>query len=326
MKRAHVTTGIALGSAGVLLLATACSEEGGREEAAEGADTPEITIAMITHEVQGDTFWDIVRSGAEVAAAKSNVDLEYASDPEAREQASLVQNAVDRGVDGIAVTLSTPDVLESAIEAAAEADIPVVAFNAGIDEWEEMGVQQYFGTDEHLAGTAFGERLNEEGAENVICVIQEQGHVALETRCAALEEEFEGDSEVLYVDSANMPEVRTSIASRLEESTDIDHVATLGAPIAMTAVDAVDDASSEAAIATFDTNAELVGALEDDDVLWAVDQQPYLQGYLAIDSLWLYNTNGNTSGGGTEPVLTGPAFIDDTNIDEVAEYAEEGTR
>jgi simple sugar transport system substrate-binding protein len=327
MKRNTTYTALFAGAASLLLLGTACSSEGGREEAAEeGADTPELTIAMITHEVPGDTFWDIVRSGAEDAAAKSNVTLEYASDPEAREQASLIQNAIDREVDGIAVSLSTPDVLEGAIADAEAAGIPVVAFNAGIEEWADMGVQQYFGTDEHLAGTAFGERLNEVGAQRVLCVIQEQGHVALETRCASLEEAFEGESEVLYVDSANMPEVRSGISAKLQEDEDIDHVVTLGAPIAMTAIDAIDDAGSDAAVATFDTNGELVGAIQEGAVQWAVDQQPYLQGYLAVDSLWLYNTNGNVSGGGTEPVLTGPAFIDESNVDEIAVFAEEGTR
>ena len=58
---------------------------------------------------------------------------------------------------------------------------------------------------------------------------------------------------------------------------------------------------------------------------WAVDQQPYLQGYLAIDSLWLYLTNGNTIGGG-QPVLTGPSFVDASNVAKVAQYAEAGNR
>ncbi|WP_306370046.1 substrate-binding domain-containing protein [Nocardiopsis sp. CC223A] len=326
MKRNISYTALIAGAAGLVLAASACSSEGGRETAEEGVETPELTIAMITHEVQGDTFWDIIRAGAEDAAAKSNITLEYAADPEAGEQAALVQNAVDRGVDGIAVTLSKPDAMEGAVAAAREAGIPVVAFNAGIEDWVDMGVQQYFGTDEHLAGTAFGERLNEVGAQKALCVIQEQGHVALETRCASLGEAFEGESEVLYVDSANMPEVRSSISAKLQTDDEVDYVVTLGAPIAMTAIDAVDDAGSDAAIATFDTNSELVGVLQDGVVEWAVDQQPYLQGYLAVDSLWLYNTNGNTSGGGTEPVLTGPAFIDETNVDQVAEYAERGTR
>ncbi|MGW9351503.1 substrate-binding domain-containing protein [Nocardiopsis flavescens] len=326
MPRPNPRTAPALAAAALLLAATACSSQGGRSEpAADGAGAPELTIAMITHQVQGDTFWDIVRTGAEAAADKSGATLEYAADPEASEQANLVQNAVDRGVDGIALTLSSPDAMAGAVDAATEAGIPVVALNAGMDQWQDMGVQQYFGTDEHLAGEAFGERLAEEGAQNVVCVIHEQGNVSLEARCEGLAEGFGGESDILYVDSANMPEVRSTISSRLEESADIDHVAALGAPIAVTAVDAVADAGSEAVVSTFDTNAELVELIRAGDVAWAVDQQPYLQGYLAVDSLWLYNTNGNTIGGG-EAVLTGPAFIDEGNIDQVAEYAERGTR
>ena len=74
-----------------------------------------------------------------------------------------------------------------------------------------------------------------------------------------------------------------------------------------------------------DTNADLVAAIESGEVTWAIDQQPYLQGYQAVDSLWLYLYNGNLIGGG-QAVLTGPSFIDQSNIDTVAEYAQRGTR
>ena len=76
---------------------------------------------------------------------------------------------------------------------------------------------------------------------------------------------------------------------------------------------------------TFDTNAALVDAIKAGDVVWAVDQQPFLQGYLAIDSLWLFINNKNLIGGG-QPTLTGPSFIDQSNIDAVAELAKAGTR
>ena len=62
------------------------------------------------------------------------------------------------------------------------------------------------------------------------------------------------------------------------------------------------------------------------DIEFAVDQQPYLQGYLAVDSLWLYKNNGNYSGGGEAPVLTGPAFVDKDNVDTIASFAAKGTR
>ena len=105
------------------------------------ADTPRATVAMITHGVPGNAFWDLVRKGAEVAAAKDNLELRYSADPEAPNQANLVQTAIDSKVDGIALTLAKPDAMGPAVTAALAADIPVVGLNAGFDVWKKLGVQ-----------------------------------------------------------------------------------------------------------------------------------------------------------------------------------------
>ncbi|GAA1106061.1 substrate-binding domain-containing protein [Nocardiopsis composta] len=312
--------------AAALVAAAGCSSQGGSQEERQGVDTPELTIAMITHEAPGDTFWDLVRNGAEASAAKSNVTLDYSSDPEAAKQATLIRTAIDKDVDGIAVTFAKPDALQGAIDEAAEAGIPVVGLNSGIEYWQDAGLIEFFGMEERLAGEAFGDRLNEVDAGKTLCVIHEQGNVGLEERCEGLEESFDGDVERLNVDGANMPDVSSSITSKLQEDDEVDYVATLGAPFAMAAVDVVAETGSEATVATFDTNEEAVQAIKDGDLEWAVDQQPYLQGYMAVEGLWLYATNGNTLGGGTQPVLTGPSFIDADNVDQVAEYAANGTR
>ena len=102
-----------------------------------------------------------------------------------------------------------------------------------------------------------------------------------------------------------MPSVESTITAKLQQDPSIDYVVTLGAPFALTAVQSAKNAGSNAKIGTFDTNAALVGAIQDGSVQWAVDQQPFLQGYLSIDSLWLYLNNGNVIGGGKE-TLTGP--------------------
>jgi len=289
------------------------------------ANTPRITIAMITHEVPGDSFWDLIRKGAQAAADKDNVELRYSNDPEAPAQANLVQSAIDSKVAGIALTLAKPDAMEPAVKAALAANIPVVAFNSGFDNYKAMGVQEYFGQDEKLAGVAAGEKLNADGAKNIVCVIQEQGQVALESRCAGVKQSFKGAFEILNVNSKDMPSVESTITAKLRQNPAIDHVMALGAPIALTAVQSVAEAGSAAKITTFDTNAALVDAIKDGKVQWAVDQQPFLQGYLAIDSLWLYINNKNLIGGGA-PTLTGPSFIDQDNIDAVAELAKAGTR
>jgi simple sugar transport system substrate-binding protein len=201
----------------------------------------------------------------------------------------------------------------------------VVAFNSGFDNFKQQGIQEYFGQDEKLAGVAAGERLNTDGAKKVICVIQEQGQVALESRCAGVTQGFKGQTEILNVNSKDMPSVESTITAKLQQDPSVDHVVALGAPIALTAVQSVGNASSSAKVVTFDTNAALVDAIKSGKVEWAVDQQPFLQGYLAIDSLWLFINNKNLIGGG-QPTLTGPSFIDKSNIDAVAELAKSGTR
>ena len=135
---------------------------------------------------------------------------------------------------------------------------------------------------------------------------------------------FKGKTTNLYVNGTNMPSVKSTITAKLKQDSSIDYVVTLGAPFALTAVQSVADAGSKAKVATFDLNKEMVSAIEDGDIEFAVDQQPYLQGYLSVDALWLYKTNGNFSGGGQEPVLTGPAFVDKSNVDDHREVRREG--
>ena len=303
----------------VLVALTACSSTGGKPRTTgDGmgsgqADTPRFTVAMVTHGPPGDTFWDLIRKGAETAAKKDNIELKYSAELQGPDQANLVQNAVDSKVNAIAVTLARPEALKAAVQSATAAGIPVVALNAGISDWQAAGAKAYFGQDEKISGQAAGKRLAAEGAKKVICVIQDQGNVALESRCAGVAAGFGGAVENLNVNGTDMPSVQS------------DHIVTLGAPIALTATESAANAGSTAKIVTVDTNAALVDAIKDGKVQWAIDQQPFLQGYLAIDSLWLFLNNGNVIGGG-QPTLTGPAFIDKSNIDAIADYAKNGMR
>ncbi|MBC2865566.1 substrate-binding domain-containing protein [Streptomyces mexicanus] len=324
---------VALAAAAALTLAGCSSgsggkkaEEGGGAASAGRATTPRMTVALVTHQAPGDTFWDIVRKGAEAAAAKDNIKLVYSADPDAGRQANLVQNAVDQKADGIAVTLAKPDALKAVVGKAVGAGIPVVGLNSGLADWKKLGLLEFFGQDESVAGEAFGTKLNAVGAKKVVCVVHEQGNVGLTQRCDGMKKTFKGTTETLYVNGADMPSVKSTITAKLKQDGGIDHVVTLGAPFALTAVQAVGDAGSKAKVATFDLNKNLTAAVRKGDIEFAVDQQPYLQGYLAIDSLWLYRNNGNYSGGGVQPVLTGPAFVDRSNVDKVAAFAAKGTR
>ena len=334
MARFPTWVGIAL--AGALSLSLAgCSSTGGKraEDARKAAtaqggaavNTPRWTFAMITHSGDGDTFWDIVQNGARQAARKDNIDFLYSHDDEAQQQAQLVDAAVDKKVDGIIVSLAKPDALKAAVLRAEKAGIPVITVNSGSAESKAFGALTHIGQDETVAGEAVGEELSKRGRKKVLCVLHEQGNVGHEQRCAGVAETFTGKVENLYVNGTNMPDVQSAIEAKLQADRSVDAVVTLGAPYADTAVKAKKDAGSKAEIDTFDLNASVAAELKNGTLGFAVDQQPYLQGYEAVDLLWLYKYNADALGGG-KPVLTGPQIVTKDQAAALDEYTKRGTR
>ena len=319
--------------AAVVLALAACSSTGGKKASAQSnvsaghANTPHYTFDVITHAQPGDTFWDIIRAGASAAAAKDNVTYHYSNNADPTQQATLIQDAINSHVDGIAVTDPDPQALCPTIQKAKAAGIPVVMFNAGINNWQSCGAMEYFGSDESVAGQTAGKRLAAIGAKNVLCVLQAQGQVQLEARCAGVKQGLgsEGTMTKLYVNGTDNAAMQSTMTAKLTQDKSIDAVITLGAPVALVAITSIQQAHSNAKLYTFDTNAAEIAKIKSGAVQWAVDQQPYLQGYEAIDSLWLYKTNADVLGGGLT-VLTGPAFIDASNIGTIAPYALRGTR
>ena len=328
MNRTPLRLGLVAAAA---LSLAACSSSGGKQTTDTGtgggaAAAKTMKIIMITHQAPGDTFWDRIRKGAEAAAAKDGVDFQYTNDPDATKQAQLIQAAIDKKPDGIAVTSPNTGALGDVIKKAVAAGIPVSMFNAGGDDALGLGAIGYFGQSESDAGFAVGEKAKGDGATNILCVIQEQGQSQLEARCDGVTKGAAGAKvERLYVNGRDDSAVTSNIQAKLSADKTIDYVATLGAQFALDAGKAVQSAGSSAKVGTFDTNEELIKAIQDGSVTFAVDQQPYLQGYLAVDSIWLFKTNGNTLGGG-QNVATGPAFIDKSNVDAVAGFAANGTR
>ncbi|MEV7425264.1 sugar ABC transporter substrate-binding protein [Streptomyces sp. NBC_01429] len=318
---------------GVSVLA-GCSSTGGKraeeraQRAAEGraaVNTPRWTVAMVTHSGDGDTFWDIVKGGAKQAAVKDNIKFLYANSDEGQQQAQLVQSYIDKKVDGLIVTLAKPDAMKDVVTKAVKAGIPVITVNSGAAESKKYGALTHIGQDESIAGEAVGEELDERGKKKALCVIHEQGNVGHEQRCAGAKKTFGGTMQNLYVDGTNMPDVQASIEAKLQTDKNIDSVVTLGAPFADAAVKAKQNANSKAEIDTFDLNPKVVSSLKAGTLGFAVDQQPYLQGYEAVDLLWLYRYNADVLGGG-RPVLTGPQIITEKDADALAEYTKRSTR
>nr|MBA2560777.1 substrate-binding domain-containing protein [Propionibacteriales bacterium] len=317
IRRTFVVT---FATGALLLSACSTSSDSGSGDtsgdSAGGTNTSasDIRIDVVTHGAPGDSFWDVVKAGAEQAGSDLGVELKYQSDPDPGGQSTLIDAAVADGTDGLVVSMANPDGLEASIKAAVSAGTPVITINSGIDDWQDFGAITHVGQSETIAGEAAGEQLNEAGVSNVICVIQEPGNVALEERCRAAASTFDGDMENLQTDNTDLSGSQATIESSLQADDSIDGILALGGDMAGRAVAAVESSGSSAVVGTFDLNADVAQNVLDGKLLFAIDQQPYVQGYLGVTGIYLKVLNGNDIGGG-QPVYSGPAIITKDNAE-----------
>ena len=118
----------------------------------------------------------------------------------------------------------------------------------------------------------------------------------------------------------------SAIQAKLSQDKDVNWVITLGAPQALDTLKAKKAAGrDDVKVGTFDLNEEAAKAVQTGDLQFCIDQQPYLQGYLAISQLYLYKKNGNIMGGG-KATLTGPSFVDTTNVAAILPFINQNTR
>jgi simple sugar transport system substrate-binding protein len=328
--RRVLTLGLA---AGALVLAGCSTGEGdggggdGDGGGGGGGDVSagDIRIDVVTHAAPGDSFWDVVKAGAEQAGEDYGVDLQYNSSPDPGEQSTLIDSAVSAGTNGLVISMANPDGLESSIRAAVDAGVPVITINSGIDQWQDFGAITHVGQSETIAGETAGQQLTDAGLNNVICVIQEAGNVALEERCRAAASKFSGTMKNLQTDNTDLAGSQATIESQLSADNTIDGILTLGGDMSGAAVQAVEASGTDIPVGTFDVNADVVQNVIDGKLLFAIDQQPYVQGYLGVTGIYLKNINGNDIGGG-QPVYSGPAVITQENAEAVLEFAGNGTR
>jgi simple sugar transport system substrate-binding protein len=285
-----------------------------------------LTFAMVTHSDEG-SFWSVVKKGAQQAAKDEGVKLIWSpSNNDPQKEAQLIDAAVSQKVDGIAVSVPNADAIKAPLAKAKAAGIPIITLNSGVDDFKALGAITHVGQSEGIAGEAAGAKLKSAGATKVLCVIHEQNNIGLQQRCEGVKKGFGGDvTNVNVKGTANVATTQTEIKSKLQADKSFDAVITLNPDIAVAAVTAIKGASSKAKLATFDLSPAVLKDIKAGTVLFAVDQQQYLQGYLPIVFLKLFKTNANTVGGG-QPVLTGPGFVDKANAATVEKLAGEGTR
>jgi simple sugar transport system substrate-binding protein len=247
------------------------------------------------------------------------------------EMSQLIDAVVASRPAGLAMSIPDGDALAMSIRAAAAAEIPLVSINSGADVFRDLGVRAHLGLPERDAGYAAGRRMGAAGVARVLCVNHEVGNVALDERCAGLADglrESGGSALVLAVDLADPEDAQQRIGGALGRDPGIDGILTLGPAGAVPALAAL--ASRQASgetdvpqLATFDLSLPVLEAVRDGEMSFAIDQQPYLQGYLAVVFLHKAIQIGAVPDG---VIRTGPAFVTGENAAEVIRLVGRGVR
>ena len=77
-------------------------------------------------------------------------------------------------------------------------------------------------------------------------------------------------------------------------------------------------------LGTFDLSPAVADRIKNGDLTMAIDQQPYLQGFLATSMLAAHIDFGTEIA--TDPVLTGPAIVDSSNLEAALVGISKGAR
>jgi simple sugar transport system substrate-binding protein len=301
--------------------------------AASGARPPArpaggVRIAVVTHGQASSPFWAIVRNGVEAAARQMDVVVSYrAPDVYSLERMkTMIDQAVASRPDGLVVSIPEAG-LGPAIRRAVRAGIPVVSINSGSDVYRGLGVLAHVGQPEERAGFAAGRRLVEAGVRRALCVNQQVGNQGLDARCRGLARALSGAggrARVLSIDDQS-PSTPRRIADAIRTG-DIDGVLALNATGGILSVKAVRRGDRRGTlIGTFDLGPDVLTAVQDHQLLFAVDQQAYLQGYLPVVLLaeraryGLFPAQGNV-------LPTGPNFVTAADAGKAIELSRRSIR
>jgi len=289
-------------------------------------------LVFITHGQASDEFWKVVQRGEQEAHKQSGAAVSYRS-PDSfsiERMRRYIDEAVADRPDGMIVSLPDATALAPSIKAAVKAGIPVVTINSGSDEFKKLGVLAHVGQDEYEAGLQAGRRMGRAGVKRALCVNQENGNTGLDQRCRGLGDGLAktgGTMKPLGVPLQDSVIAQRRMAEALTGDEDVDGILTLGPGGAKPALDAVRASGLESRVklATFDLSPDVLAAVRDGKMLFAVDQQPYLQGYLPVMLLAERAHYGVFPGEG-ELIPTGPKFITKADAPEVIRLSQEGIR
>ena len=308
--------------------ATVLGNPVGALAALDRAEAGSVKVAVVTH---GDTgsFWSVFKKGVDQAqsdlkARGVSVQQVYANN-DVSKQVNGIKNAIASKVNVIATSVPDASALKDPLSTAASKGIEIITVNSGLGAFDSLKTYMvHVGQTEDAAGQGAGKQFNAAGAKNLVVLIHEASNSGLTQRAAGAKKTFKGTTKTLVIPNAtsDLPGTQQKIKAYFQTNSKTDAFLALNPDIATAALSVL---PSKTKVGTFDLSPGVISAVQSGKVLFAIDQQQYLQGYLPVVFAVLYVTNLNTVGNG-QPVLTGPGIINKANAAQVAKLAQSGTR
>jgi len=318
----------------VLLVAIACQPPPAQIETAPSQvefldPEPDVNLTLIQHGAcPWAYFWCVVETGIKDAAKNLNVNVTILrpSDFDLDKVEKMLQAAVeaDPQPDGIGIALVDRDRFKAPLQQAVERKIPVIAYNSGFDA-DKAGIpyRTYIGADEYAGGYQAGERLIDAGGKRGVCINHQPGHEGLDERCRgfanAMKEKALDVPQILEV-STNPAESKRLIRAFYKRNPEVDTFLTLGPEVAAPFYEFVAEVDLKPGTfvhGTFDLSNTILQNIKAGTTLVAVDQQPYLEGYMVVQWLTWIHRHGFSPP--EKMIATGPNLVDQKNVDLVLE-------
>ena len=301
------------------------------ENSNQNTSDKKITIKMITHGQATDPFWNVVRNGAKDAAQDLGISVQYQS-PQNFDMVTMsrmIDAVIATNPDGL--ILSVPDIpaLKKSIISASKNNIPIIVINAGSKIIEEVDILTYIGQSEYKAGMKAGQEMVKHNVKSVLCINHEIGNISLDQREQGFRRVLSAIDitvKTIPIDASDPSETRETIRAYLSTNKTIDGILTLGPLGALPIMNLLKDIDKKNNIklATFAFTPEIIDGIMNGHVLFALDAQQYLQGYLPVVLMNLYITNKNTPA--YKKLETGPSIIDIKNAQDVLLLSKRGKR
>jgi len=293
-----------------------------------GAAQSNIKVAVVTH---GDTgsFWSVFKRGVDqakkdLAGRGVSVTQVYANNDVAKQVAGL-NAAIAAGARVIATSVPDASALKDPLTRASKKGIEIITVNSGLGAFDSLPTYEvHVGQTEDVAGMGAGKQFKAAGAKKVLVVIHEASNSGLTQRAAGVKKVLGGSAvKVLTIPNAksDIPGTKAKVKAAFTADKSLDAFLGLDPDVTIPCLDVIPKGTKAG---TFDVGGA-IKEIRKGRMLFAIDQQQYLQGYLPVVFAALFVTNLNTVGNGA-PVLTGPGIINKANAARVAALAANGTR